>query len=242
MGGPSEIPYHSPGASRSLAQPSTASWREAWAAKKAALRDRFVRQSDALNARARDLLPLEIGDRVFIQSQVGNAPKRWDKTGVVMEKGDHDQYVVKVAGSGRITTRNRRFLRRFRPISETHQGAAPLVGYRDLCDVPLPLPADRDQLPPPTLAVDAAPPPAASPPELSPLPLIPSGHVETYPEPRRRERNGPHVATDPPLTQRQSERNVPSSAADLPSAPRRSQRTTRPPKTYVPETGEWHDC
>ena len=218
------------------------SWREAWAAKEAALRDRFVRQSDALNARARDLLPLEIGDRVFIQSQVGNAPKRWDKTGVVMEKGDHDQYVVKVAGSGGITTRNRRFLRRFRPISEAHQGAAPLVGYRDLCDVPLPLPADRDQLPPPTLVVDAAPPPAASPPELSPLPLIPSGHVETYPEPRRRERSGPHVATDPPLTQRQSERDVPASAADLPSAPRRSQRTTRQPKTYVPETGEWSDC
>ena len=39
-----------------------------------------------------------------------------------------------------------------------------------------------------------------------------------------------------------SERDVPASAADLPSAPRRSQRTTRPPKTYVPETGEWRDC
>ncbi|XP_014662792.1 PREDICTED: uncharacterized protein K02A2.6-like [Priapulus caudatus] len=34
------------------------SWREAWAAKETALRDRFVSQSDALNARSRNLPPL----------------------------------------------------------------------------------------------------------------------------------------------------------------------------------------
>ena len=66
------------------------SWRKAWSAKETALRDRFVRQSDALNTRARDLPPLDVGDRVFIQNGTGNSPKRWDKTGVVMEKGDYD--------------------------------------------------------------------------------------------------------------------------------------------------------
>jgi len=179
---------------------------------------------------------------VFIQSQVGNAPKRRDKRGVVVKKGDHDHYVVKVAGSGRITTRNRRFLRHFHPIDKTHQGTAPLAGYQDLCDVPLTPPADCDQLPLPTLTVDPAPPPAASPPEPSPLPLTPSSHVETTPKLRRREHSGPHVATDPPLTQRQPERDVPPSAAEVPSAPRRSQRTTRPPRMYVPETRKWCDC
>jgi hypothetical protein len=97
------------------------SWREAWSAKESALRHRFVRQSDALNAHARNLPRLLVGDQVFIQNQTGNAPKRWDKTGIVVEQGNHDQYIIKVIGSGRLTTRNRQFLRQFHPATGTHQ-------------------------------------------------------------------------------------------------------------------------
>ena len=32
-----------------------------------------------------------------------------------MEAGDHDQYMIKVDGSGRLTKRNRKFLRAFKP-------------------------------------------------------------------------------------------------------------------------------
>ena len=36
-----------------------------------------------------------------------------------MEVGDHDQYIIKVDGSGRLTKRNRRFLRVFKPVTMT---------------------------------------------------------------------------------------------------------------------------
>ena len=41
--------------------------------------------------------------------------KRWDRSGVLLEVGDYDQYKVKVDGSGRVSTRNRRFLRKVQP-------------------------------------------------------------------------------------------------------------------------------
>ena len=48
-----------------------------------------------------------------IQNQSGNDPNKWDKTGVVVEVKQHDQYVIRVDGSGRVTLRNRKFLRKF---------------------------------------------------------------------------------------------------------------------------------
>ena len=95
------------------------SWREAWKKREEAMRVRFSRTSELLNAHAHRLPPLVIGDRVFVQNQHGQHPKKWDKSGIVMELGDHDQYVVKVDGSGRLTLRNRRFLRRFTPPTTT---------------------------------------------------------------------------------------------------------------------------
>ena len=51
-----------------------------------------------------------------IQNQIGNAPRKWDKTGVVVEVRQHNQYLVKTDGSNRVTLRNRKFLRRFEPM------------------------------------------------------------------------------------------------------------------------------
>ena len=56
--------------------------------------------------------------KVFIQNQVGHKPRRWDKTGVIVECKDFDQYVVKVDGTGRLTLRNRKFLRKLMPIQK----------------------------------------------------------------------------------------------------------------------------
>ena len=47
-----------------------------------------------------------------IQNQTGRFPIRWDKTGVVVQVGENDQYIVKVDGSGRLTLRNRKYLRK----------------------------------------------------------------------------------------------------------------------------------
>ena len=86
-------------------------WREAWACKENALRTRFAKSVEKLNDHARTLPNLKIGERVFLQNQSGRHPNKWDRSGVVLENLGHDQYNIKVDGSGRITTRNRRFLR-----------------------------------------------------------------------------------------------------------------------------------
>ena len=57
--------------------------------------------------------PLRVGDHVRVQNQVGKEPLRWDKTGIVVEVRQHDQYVIRVDGSGRVTLHNRKFLRKF---------------------------------------------------------------------------------------------------------------------------------
>ena len=62
------------------------------------------------------LPPLEVGDFVRVQNQTGPHPNKWDRTGSVVEVRQHDQYVVKIDGSGRVSARNRRFLRKFYPV------------------------------------------------------------------------------------------------------------------------------
>ena len=92
-------------------------WREAWAKKEEALRTRFTKSTEALNEHVRPLPPLSVGDRCFIQNQTGKYSTKWHRTGSIVEACDHDQYLVKVDGSGRVTKRNRRFLRAFKPAS-----------------------------------------------------------------------------------------------------------------------------
>ena len=55
---------------------------------------------------------LKVGEMVQIQNQHGANPKRWCKSGKIVEKLDFNQYLVKVDGGGRLTRRNRRFLKK----------------------------------------------------------------------------------------------------------------------------------
>ena len=103
----------------------TDQWKEAWSAKEEALRARYVKTLENLTEHSRPLPSLEPGDHVMIQNQSGRFPKKWDKSGVVVEIKGNDQYTVKVAGSGRLTLRNRRFLRKY----ETHCKQAPEWGF-----------------------------------------------------------------------------------------------------------------
>ena len=83
-----------------------------------ALRKRALRNMEKLQRGTRKLEPLLVGDYVQVQNQVGCKPSKWDITGVVVEAGNHDQYTVKIHGSGRITLRNRRFLKKITPYSQ----------------------------------------------------------------------------------------------------------------------------
>ena len=51
-----------------------------------------------------------------MQNQNGRCPRRWDKTGKVVEKLLFRQYRVKMDGSGRVTLRNRKYLRKISPV------------------------------------------------------------------------------------------------------------------------------
>ena len=77
-----------------------------------ALAVKFAELERSLGKGARNLPSLDIGDLVQIQNQRGNAPRRWNKSGKIVEKLEFDQYLVKVDGSGRLTRRNRRFLKK----------------------------------------------------------------------------------------------------------------------------------
>nr|XP_054770397.1 uncharacterized protein LOC129278213 [Lytechinus pictus] len=73
-------------------------WCETLQAKEETLRNRHLKGAERWKEHTKRLLPLV------------------DKTGVVIEVRQHDQYLVHVDGSGRITLRNRKFLRHYTPV------------------------------------------------------------------------------------------------------------------------------
>ena len=63
-----------------------------------------------------DSRPLQLVTMSRVQNLMGPHPLKWDKTGVVVEVRQFDQYVIPVDGSGRVTLRNRKFLRQYVPV------------------------------------------------------------------------------------------------------------------------------
>ena len=90
-------------------------WKDTLDTREHALRNRHMKACERLSEHTRNLPPLTVGDRVRLQNQVGPHPTKWDKTGVVIEVRQFHQYAVRIDGSGRITLRNRKFLRKYQP-------------------------------------------------------------------------------------------------------------------------------
>ena len=86
-------------------------WHDLLRLREQALAKRHMKRGVELSEHTRRLKPLTVGQSVTIQNQHGNNPKRWCNTGTVVEVGEFDKYLVKVDGSGRLTVRNRRYLR-----------------------------------------------------------------------------------------------------------------------------------
>ena len=95
------------------------SWRKALDAREEALRHRHMKAHERLSEHTKRLPVLRIGDNVRLQNQTGNFPLKWDKTGIIIEVRQFDQYLVKIDGSGRTTLRNRKFLRKYLPVQPT---------------------------------------------------------------------------------------------------------------------------
>ena len=81
-----------------------------------ALRKRNSKMIERYNRGTRTLPELDISDHVAVQNQRGHYSKRWDKTGKIVEKLPFRQYEIRMDGSGRITLRNRRFLKEIQPV------------------------------------------------------------------------------------------------------------------------------
>ena len=103
------IPVH-PG--RYLPHPT---WRQTLVAREEALRNRHQKICERLTEHTQNLPPLKVGDHVRVQNQYGPHPKKWDKTGLIVEVRQFHQYIIKMDGSGRVTMRNRQFLRKYIP-------------------------------------------------------------------------------------------------------------------------------
>ena len=100
------------------------------------LRNREKTLSEANNAakqkydeHAHNLPPLMIGDTVRCQNTRTN---KWDRTGIVLENKGHRQYSVKMSGSGRISLRNHRHVKK----AIVHTPEIP--HHIPACDIPKP--------------------------------------------------------------------------------------------------------
>jgi hypothetical protein len=102
-------------------------WRITMEQREKALARRHASRNEALTEHTKNLPPLANGTVVLVQNQTGNTPKRWSRSGVIVEARDNNQYLVKLDGSGRATLRNRRFLRRIVPYTSqlSDNAAAP---------------------------------------------------------------------------------------------------------------------
>ena len=214
-------------------------WRDAWQDKETALRQRFHRSSESLQEHSRSLPTLVVGDRCYIQNQTGNHPKRWDRSGTVVEVLGHDSYNMKVDGSGRLTRRNRQFLRQFVEPSlnislkdpTPRAGTTPTVGK----------PPTR-----PDVSVTPAP-PACTPPDrqdiatecVAPPAIVPQHNAQSEADRSIVQ----EVVVPPPASQRGtlSDADCLISQGVAPLAPcnTRPRRIVVAPKVYEPETGKW---
>ena len=116
----------------------------------------------------------------MIQNQhgAGKIAKKWDKTGLVLEDLGYNKYRIKVDGSGRVTDRNRQYIRQFTPVTSTLPGPRPDTNF-----IPEPVveptyqprnhpePVVQSQQPIPVIAPEVPDTPTRSvvPPQLEPM-------------------------------------------------------------------------
>ena len=218
-------------------------WTDNAGLRESALRKRHLPAVERLTAHTKRLPPLQVGDHVRIPNQFGSESLTWDKTGIVVEVKQHDQYVIRVDGSGRVTLRNRKFLRRFSlyepsihcPVPVTYQHARePSKGPTRSYTTPKlrhPSPQPRPTEP----AISSTPRPistGSSEPTVSPRCQSPTTPIVLNPPLVELQPSGDTTFAETPAPISRTSDQAPSTAP--PSfTPRRSKRVTRPTKRYI---------
>ena len=154
-----------------------------------ALKKRLYRGLERWSEHTKSQGMLQPGQNVYIQNQrgVGKASKRWDRSGVILENKGFDKYSVRVDRSGRVTDRNRRFLRAFKPAEVPR-----IPGYGENVCVNIPQATEHPSVPTEgesePVRIDAEPREVAAPfpQHCTPPPQIPpSPTLQTVARPQR---------------------------------------------------------
>lgn len=77
--------------------------------REAAMAKKHLRRAEPLSEQTKQLKPLTVDYTVMVQNQHGPRPNKWDKTVIVVEAKECDQYLIRMDGSGLPTLRNRKF-------------------------------------------------------------------------------------------------------------------------------------
>ena len=106
-------------------------WSEIRELRERAMAKRHQLNQKHYNIHSHPLRELQVGKSVQVQNQERPLPRRWMKTGRVVETIGNKQYRVRLDGSNRVTMRNRRFLRKILPVvdisNNTPQESEPLT-------------------------------------------------------------------------------------------------------------------
>ena len=145
-------------------------WRSAPIAREEALRNRHLGCTENLTEHTKRVPQLAVGDHVRLQNQVGPYPRKLDKTGVVIEVRQYDEYVVRVDRTQHVTLRNRKSFRKCIPV------IAPRANPTLDSDTGLPrsMPSPPEESNGPTGTPTPTPtfePPSANSPVHTPLPI-----------------------------------------------------------------------
>ena len=103
-----------PNTSSLLGQPGDV-WSDIRHRREMASAKKRLEAAEYYNDHKRPLKPLIVGDSVSIQNRSGSHPLRWDRTGIIVERLENKQYLVRTDGSGRVLLRTRAHLRKIDP-------------------------------------------------------------------------------------------------------------------------------
>ena len=106
-------------------------WHKMLQQREVALARRHVRRGGELEEHTRKLRPLTVGETVAVQNCQGKTPGRWDCTGTVVECEDFNKYTVKMDGTGRLSCRNRQFLRPIVPYRKVSPDTGPVANTEE---------------------------------------------------------------------------------------------------------------
>ena len=201
-------------------------WIDCKEKRELAMRKRVLRGAEKWSEHSKDLPSLAIGSRVLVQNQygAGKISKKWDKSGLVVEDLGFNKYRIRIDGSGRMTDRNRQFLRKFTPFTPSLPG--PSQNHFPVMPIP---PSENQSFLPPSPVVSEPSEPVTLPVPTSPAPSSPP-LPSSPPSPTFVTPPSSPVAPDIPSTSP----DPPSAPVELPFEPRRSTRVRIPTKRYNP--------